>query len=438
MKQKYLLLFLICSYWVYSQENDLPYQIKKVINRYKDTMHIGVEIVSIQNRDVIYSKNAHHLFTPASATKIIIAAAALDILGLNSRFATKMGYQGTLQNNQLHGDVYIKGCGDPTFSIDNIVQFFKKLQITTVHGGIYIDNSVFKPSLFAHGFLLENVEVPQFYTPVAPLMLDGKAYDVCIQETDHSYSLTCHYNLDRLQKVLHENGIQIMGGCGLDFKEFPDKNYTYIYHESEPLIQLIKHMLKTSNNIYADCICRALGNRLGRNDSELYSGSTWNKSIATIKKFLAKKVGIPKDEIVISDGSGMSRFNMISPQHINQVLYWILKQTYALDFVNALPNAGVDGTLKKRLTEYPNQIQAKTGTLNGVSALCGYILDTQSVFKYIFSIIINGFVQKSLLPELEPTEYTQGLSNPKAEIEDAICKILLKNLPCQNYLNDSF
>lgn len=96
------------------------------------------------------------------------------------------------------------------------------------------------------------------------------------------------------------------------------------------------------------------------------------------------------------DGSGLTRYNLISARHIADVLEGMTKHAAYQEYLDSLPIAGVDGTLKNRMkgTAAENNARAKTGTLTGVSSLSGYV-QTKDGQKLVFSIVINGYAPKS-------------------------------------------
>lgn len=102
-------------------------------------------------------------------------------------------------------------------------------------------------------------------------------------------------------------------------------------------------------------------------------------------------------KMFLSDGSGLSRYSLLTPDYIVKLLFNVQQADFFKAFEDSLPIAGIDGTLKERMTKTSAQakVKAKTGSLGGISALSGYLI-TQDNEKLVFSIMINGFVGPAL------------------------------------------
>jgi D-alanyl-D-alanine carboxypeptidase/D-alanyl-D-alanine-endopeptidase (penicillin-binding protein 4) len=119
--------------------------------------------------------------------------------------------------------------------------------------------------------------------------------------------------------------------------------------------------------------------------------TTEDLGIETVKAFL-REAGIPAESLVLSDGSGLSRNDMITAEASVQLLTYMNRHRYADAFRAALPIAGVDGTLRNRLknTLAENNLRAKTGSLSSAASLAGYVT-TAAGEKLAFSIIVNNY-----------------------------------------------
>ena len=121
-------------------------------------------------------------------------------------------------------------------------------------------------------------------------------------------------------------------------------------------------------------------------------GSSKN-GISAVKRFLSN-LGIDTSKFSIVDGSGVSRYNLLSADQLVQFLTAMYKQQRIFPiFYNSLPLAGVDGTLARRMTTYPAacNLHAKTGNLKGVSCLSGYVL-TRDGEMLVFSMMMQNFI----------------------------------------------
>lgn len=167
--------------------------------------------------------------------------------------------------------------------------------------------------------------------------------------------------------------------------------------ESPPLALVAAKTMKPSNNTYTETILWALGEQLG-NKSDPNSTSA-ARGIAVVQTFL-RQVGIPSDGIVQWDASGLSRHNLVTPASLVQLYTYMAKQSrYADAWRNSLTIGAVDGTLQNRFkgTIAAGNVRGKTGTIDQVSALSGY-LTTASGERLVFSIIVNGIPEARVRP----------------------------------------
>ena len=119
-------------------------------------------------------------------------------------------------------------------------------------------------------------------------------------------------------------------------------------------------------------------------------GGTWTGGAKLMTATLSRAYGLKAGELIVRDGSGMSRSNGVTTRAMAAVLTGVLKTPGAAAFIRSLPVSGVDGTLSQRLGgAHVKRVLAKTGYISGVSALSGYALDAKSKPAYAFSILIN-------------------------------------------------
>jgi len=159
-------------------------------------------------------------------------------------------------------------------------------------------------------------------------------------------------------------------------------------HQSLPLREVNVNLLKKSDNLTAESFVKMIGH--------VTTGEpgSWEAGVLAIKAFLFSEVGLDTNQFNYVDGSGVSRYNYCSPSQIVQVLsYGFQDYTINAEYQAALPTGGWDGTLRKRLRSavVNRRIRAKTGTLEGVSCLSGYVY-TADDEPLAFSILINGYV----------------------------------------------
>ena len=167
--------------------------------------------------------------------------------------------------------------------------------------------------------------------------------------------------------------------------------------ESPALAELIKETNRESNNLYAEVLLRLLGKVTGNmpvlqtltGKMPVPQEDTSEIGLKELKTALTQ-LGVNPNSYKLADGSGLSRHNLISPEALVQTLRLMANSSTASVYRASLPVAGESGTLKNRLISTPNRVilQAKTGTLSGVSALSGYI-EVPNYEPLVFSIIVN-------------------------------------------------
>jgi D-alanyl-D-alanine carboxypeptidase/D-alanyl-D-alanine-endopeptidase (penicillin-binding protein 4) len=177
--------------------------------------------------------------------------------------------------------------------------------------------------------------------------------------------------------------------------------------ESPPFSVVAAKTLKPSQNMYTETILWTLGEQ-GRSFSMLNGNGTKSqdnpflnpkstsaeRGIFVVRNFL-DEIGVAPDGLIQYDGSGLSRHNLVTPAALVQLYTYMAKQSrYASVWYDALPVGGVDGTLKSRFADSrtSGNVHAKTGTIDQVSALSGYVT-TSTGEKLVFSIIVNGIVE---------------------------------------------
>ena len=152
---------------------------------------------------------------------------------------------------------------------------------------------------------------------------------------------------------------------------------------TQPLSESLKVMLKTSNNLYAEMMLR----NLGAHATGLGSVDT---GVAALEKFL-EKTGNSKNSVSLNDGSGLSRKNLITPESVVRVLQYMDQHPHRDVFLDMLPVAGRDGTLRNRMKKGPafEHVFAKTGSIDFVSTLSGFAI-AKSGERLAFSIMVNN------------------------------------------------
>jgi D-alanyl-D-alanine carboxypeptidase/D-alanyl-D-alanine-endopeptidase (penicillin-binding protein 4) len=155
-------------------------------------------------------------------------------------------------------------------------------------------------------------------------------------------------------------------------------------YESKPLLQDVRVVNKVSQNLHAEILLRLLGRERG-------TAGTIEGGLEVLRGFLAQ-AGIPNDQYVFYDGSGLSRQNLVTPHAIVELLRYSSTQPWGAAYKATFPVSGVDGSLSDRLNSprMQSRIVAKTGSLGGVKALSGYATSDAGQVV-VFSIVSNNF-----------------------------------------------
>lgn len=162
--------------------------------------------------------------------------------------------------------------------------------------------------------------------------------------------------------------------------------------QSPPFSVIAAQTLKPSQNLYTELILRTLGKAApGVPATPITNPTSEQLGLEAVKTFL-KTTGIRPDSLVLDDGSGLSRGDMVTAEASVQLLTFMSKHRYANVFREALPIAGIDGTLRNRLkgTAAENNLRAKTGSLSSAASLAGYVT-TAAGEKLAFSIMVNNY-----------------------------------------------
>jgi D-alanyl-D-alanine carboxypeptidase/D-alanyl-D-alanine-endopeptidase (penicillin-binding protein 4) len=145
---------------------------------------------------------------------------------------------------------------------------------------------------------------------------------------------------------------------------------------------IVKHILQPSQNWIAEQLLRTLG-------AEKRGRGSWRDGIAVELEFLVGTVGIDSTALVLNDGSGMSPQNLVTPGAVVQLLEYARTAPWGQVFHDGLTGPGRPGTLSNRLRGLEGRAFGKTGSLNGVNAVSGYVT-TPDGRELIFSILSNA------------------------------------------------
>lgn len=405
---------------------------------------VGIHAVDVATGQVLHSDGADLPMNPASNMKLITSAAALDKFGPQYTFGTKILAQ-KVDDGTVKGSLYIKGDGEAFLLHEDLLDWAGQLRqkgVEKIEGDIVIDDTAFKEAYLPPGFEQKN-EDASYRSPIGAVSVNFNAVTAIVEPAakagqkpdvrlyppnDHVEivnNATTYAGRRRrigVKSVPTEGGTKLVitGKIGTQASAFrsrgkridnppafagavfadalkmvgiefdgkvetgttPDGADVVISHSSQPLSYVVLAMNKWSNNFMAEQVMRTLG---GDDDTP----STWDASRKEALAFL-KKAGIDTSTVTIHNGSGLYDGNLVSPKQFVQLLRYMSSHKWAPEYMTSLAVAGVDGTLERRMTgeQTTANVRGKTGTLNEVSALSGY-LRTESGRLVAFSVLIN-------------------------------------------------
>ena len=411
MIYKSILLFLIFSIQhLCITKEELKKQIENFLNVIPASTKVGLLIYNPILRDTIFKVNHSMSMIPASNTKLFTTAVALSNLGGDFNISTKIFTDDfDINDGVINGNIYIKGFGNSTFSqydLEKMVEEIKAKGINKITGKIIGDDTYFDDVYKRDDWIADetaNVKLP----PISAITLDrnrkitqkrrGRRIRTSVIAVENP-PLNAASNL---RSKLIANGIKVEKSPLVG--ETPEQ--TLLLSESGiQLRELIKLINKHSDNFLAEGLFKTIGAEASQVQGNAFY------STQAILDFIENN-GIYLTGTAVVDGSGISRFDQITPGAIVgllEIMYFDINNYN--DFYNSLSIAGVDGTLKHRMTGTlaENNFHGKTGSLNGVTSLAGY-LKTRVNDDLIVSIIF---------------EYQQGGSEYYKSIADDIIKLL--------------
>lgn len=333
-----------------------------------ESTQLGLMVYDLTADSLLYSHGAKQTLRPASTMKLLTAVTAIDLLGGEYKLNTSLRYQGTVKDSVLTGDLICVGSLDPMFDANDMrafVESVKGLGVDTIRGRLVAAPSFKEPELSGEGWCWDD-DNPQ----LSPLLVDRK---------DEFMSVFAN--------KLREAGIVV--DAPITTAPY-SKEALMLCLRSHQLKDILMPMLKESDNLYAE----ALFFQIAASQTARPAKAAHARQL--IKRELSK-AGVSGVLYRIADGSGLSLYNYVTPELMVKLLCYAYKNTKIfMQLYPALPIAGQDGTLKKRMTgPYTNgKVKAKTGTLTGISSLAGY-LTTANGHVVAFSIINQGVLKNA-------------------------------------------
>jgi len=404
---------------------------------------VGVAILDVDSGRLLAAVNEHVALNPASNAKLYTAGAALAILRGEHRYETTL--TGKLEGDAIAGPLAIHGFGDPsltTADLWSLVHELKAYGVRRVEGDVLVDQRFYDDQTTPPAFEQQPNEWAAFRAPVSAVAVDENCITLTVRpsaagagahvefdppgfvDVDGSVRTSDEGGADTVELALAGNGprmsAKVSGAISRDSKlvrytrraEDPrllpgyalkalleqadvkvsgdvklgsGKGRVLAKHESEPLATLLYGLGKRSDNFYAEMVFKSLaGEARGR-------PAKTGDSSDVVTKWL-DRIGASDQGVVIKNGSGLFDANRVTAWGTVQLLRWAWRDPEVQpEYLSQLSVGGVDGTLRKRFRPESTRrrVRAKTGTLDDVISLSGYVLRENGRGPVAFSILFN-------------------------------------------------
>jgi D-alanyl-D-alanine carboxypeptidase/D-alanyl-D-alanine-endopeptidase (penicillin-binding protein 4) len=436
--------------------NTLSDQIDQVLRTSRaDPVFWGIYVRDLETDQELYARNADHAFLPASNQKILTTATALDALGSTHRYETTLHFDGTATDSVMSGDLIIKGSGDPSFgsievrSDDPLRVWAEKLAamgVQRIEGRLIGDDNVFDNRPYPEGWDIDyitrqasrsmgsttsglsyndNVVIVQVRAtrPGAPPSVQTIPSGVLTINNEATTSSRRYGAGVRVARAFESNAVNVLGTVPryyrgsvvvpvanptmlalqsfegalneagidtdltlLDVDDMDDRPNTgaitpLFASFSPPLAELLSITNKESNNFYAEQLFRTYG----------WAGSVRGGANRT-ERFL-RRAGVNGRDVLVRDGSGLSRKDLITPRAMVQLLAHMDQHRERAAFLSSLPLGGErNSTLEYRLRRVP--VRAKTGSLRFIRTLSGYATRPDGR-RVAFALFANNYTGPS-------------------------------------------
>ena len=442
MKQISVAIFLLVAINHTVSAANLPDPVSEALKRAHIPLNsVGIVVQQAHARQPIISQNARQSLNPASTIKLLTTLVGLETLGPAYRWKTEAYLDGKLEDGVLHGNLVFKGYGDPKLTIEQFWLWLHELRqrgLREIRGDVVLDHSFFEainhdPAEFDHdparaynvgpdalllnfntlhlrlipdagqtsallepdlyGYTISNriatdIQLPcnggDTYTARLEgrsILLEGTIPAGC-GEVENHFSLLPHgeYFFAVFSALWKELGGTVQGK--LSTGSAPTSQAPFATRLSPPLSEVIRDINKFSNNTMARQLFLTLGAADGI-PGNIAGGA------AAVRQWLDKQQ-LQFPELVLENGAGLSRTERISAQHLADILQRAARSPFSAELAASLPILGMDGTVKKRFKDsaIAGHAHLKTGTLEGVKSIAGYV-HAQSGKQWIVVFIIN-------------------------------------------------
>ena len=349
-----------------------------------DPSTVAIVIADVDNGDLMASHNPDKALIPASIMKSATTAAMIKKNPHNKPLITKVYTDGPISDSTLNGNIVVIASGDPSLNgnddraksadfVNEIVSALAAKGIKKIEGEVIIDESIFAgPSIpptwqqgdlqyaygtGSHGFNFEKNS-------------SGKS----------SVKNPSEVFRKRLKTALSQKGITMSGK-----KVASGNRQLLLEHKSAPLNNIMRSCMVRSDNLYAESILRLFGKESG------LDGSTEKAAEEAMKQW--EKAGVPMENVLIVDGSGLSRKNRLTARFMTIML---TKMKGNKAYTDLFARVGKEGTVSKFLKGTPleGRLILKTGSMSGVQCYAGYLLDSKGQPEKTVVVMVNNLINR--------------------------------------------
>jgi D-alanyl-D-alanine carboxypeptidase/D-alanyl-D-alanine-endopeptidase (penicillin-binding protein 4) len=443
-------LLVLCALTSVGHARELPSTVRSALKRAGIPGEaVGVVVQEVSSRKALFAVNQRIAFSPASTMKLVTTDAALELLGPIFTWKTQAYVTGSVAADVLQGNLIFKGGGDPKLVTENFWLFLRQIRasgIREIRGNVILDRSRFEPVEYDAAKFDGDPIKPHNALPDALLLnyqmlrfqfmssVVGSTLNVAVDPPLAGYDIVapqwtaeeCGDWQSKLGASFGERGVRFAGGYAADcgektwyvhpyqmthnqyfsavFKKMwaevggrfngevvdgivPEDARLLKVWESPTLPEVIRDINKFSNNVMARQLLLTLASTSATDGLNL--PATAERGTQAVKAWLENK-GIHAPELLIENGSGLSRDERIAPASMARLLLAAYKSPLMPEFISSMPLAGYDGTMRHRLTDQTvaGNAHVKTGTLKDVKALAGYVL-AASGKQYVVVFFIN-------------------------------------------------
>jgi len=369
MKKKLLWLFVFCVSVAVQAQVAWKQEITERLNLLMDdelmeSAQVGLMVWDLTSDSLLYEHKPHYLMRTASTMKAVTAITALDCLGGDYKFNTSLYYSGTLDKGVLNGDLICVGGMDPMLDDSDIkamVGELKRMGVKRIRGKLVTDLSMKSEDKWGEGWCWDDDN-----PTLSPLLVSG--------EPVFAERFLTHL---REAQIAWPN-VKVESGT------LPDKA-RLVMRRCHTIDEVLFTMMKDSDNLFAEALYYQIAAQSGHRPATAEDA----RKVVTA---LMEKIKLDPQRYRLADGSGLSLYNYLSPACETMFMRYAWQhEAIRSHLLPALPVAGVDGTLKKRMKNSfaEANVMAKTGTVTGVSTLTGY-LTASNAHVLCFSIMVQG------------------------------------------------